>query len=479
MTDSSITSLPPGWQRVPFAEAVVPPVGVRGNKVPTRAYQARGRFPIVDQGAKRIAGWTDDPSVVISEGLPYVVFGDHTRSFKYADQPFALGADGTQLLKPAPTIDSRFFYYACLALEIPNRGYNRHFRILKELYVVRPSEPEQRKIASLLRHVERAIDLEERAVVVSRELKQATINQLFTLGLRGEPQKQTEIGPMPQSWTTLAVQRLLDSLRYGTSVKCGYGDGYPVLRIPNVVDGQIVLADVKRGELSAEECDNLRLRDGDILFVRTNGVRERVGSTAVYHGQPEFALFASYLIRARLREGAIDPDFFHYFTASDAGTAQLSGQSSPAADGKFNINTKTIGAMIVPTPEASEQREIVGILQAINQKIDLHERTLASLRELFDGLLHDLMTGRVRVDDLQEMALDDGVDAAAVRRDGTRVCLLDKRDGNPDDVADRTPEERLAMMWQLTRDAWAFTKHPDRAESRLQRHVVRAHRRER
>src|SRR3546814_6026855 len=98
----------------------------------SRDYRTQGKFPVFDQGQSEISGWTDDDALVIDSGFPYVVFGDHTRAFKYVDRPFALGADGTQLLKPSKEYCPRFFYYACLHLDLPSRGYNRHFSFLKD-----------------------------------------------------------------------------------------------------------------------------------------------------------------------------------------------------------------------------------------------------------------------------------------------------------------------------------------------------------
>lgn len=342
-----------------------------------------------------------------------------------------------------------------------------------------PSLSEQESIGDLLRKAERALLGEKRLVAAAQELKQAAMRRLFTRGLRGEAQKESDIGPVPEGWGLKHVAEIVDNLRYGTSVKCDRDHGVPVLRIPNVVDGRVVLDDLKRADVGDAEHDRLRLADGDVLFVRTNGVRERVGSTAVYHGQPEIALFASYLIRARVRQGAIDPDFLHFFAMSSAGRAQLSERSTPAADGKFNLNAKTIGSMIVPVPGESEQREIVSILDTIDRRIALHERKRAVLQDLFDTLLHDLMTGRLRVADVELDGASENVDvtARAVRRAGMRVRRLDLHDGEPDDdAAARSAADRLGTMWQLARDAWAFTDDADRAESRLQRHALRVRR---
>ena len=54
----------------------------------------------------------------------------------------------------------------------------------------------------------------------------------------------------------------------------------------------------------------------------------------------------------------------------------------------------------MPVPALDEQHEVVAILDAIDHKIDLHRRKRAVLEELFKALLHKLMTGEVRVGEL-------------------------------------------------------------------------------
>ena len=63
------------------------------KKVPTRSYLAIGRLPVVDQGATLIGGYTND-DIPVTDELPVVVFGDHTRALKYISFRFAAGADG-------------------------------------------------------------------------------------------------------------------------------------------------------------------------------------------------------------------------------------------------------------------------------------------------------------------------------------------------------------------------------------------------
>ena len=73
-----------------------------------------------------------------------------------------------------------------------------------------------------------------------------------------------------------------------------------------------------------------------------------------------------------------------------------------------NLNNTVLNAVPIAFPlDAVEQQEIIDILDAIDQKIDLHRRKKAVLEELFKSLLHKLMTGEVRVDDLDLSALEE------------------------------------------------------------------------
>lgn len=270
-----------------------------------------------------------------------------------------------------------------------------------EQSILLPSVPEQDKIAAVLWKVQRAIDIEEKLIKTARDFKQSSMQQAFSHGVHDERQVETELGPLPESWSIRPFEELREFLQYGTSAKCDYhGKGNPVIRIPNVVDGKVSAKDLKWCELQEKVVASILLEDGDVLFIRTNAVRERVGRTAVYQADPAQALFASYLIRARLKKDQLEPDFLQYLTMTATGASQLSGRASPAADGKFNINTKTIDSILIPLPSIHEQQEIITLLKAIDRKIDIHERKRRALKDLFNTLLNKLMTGEMRVADL-------------------------------------------------------------------------------
>ena len=102
--------IPEDWEQKSFSECVEKTSIPRQIKIPQGQYQKAGEYPIVDQSADFIAGYTDDKSRLYSGQLPVIVFGDHTRIFKYVDFAFSLGADGTKLLCPKKYLNPRYFF---------------------------------------------------------------------------------------------------------------------------------------------------------------------------------------------------------------------------------------------------------------------------------------------------------------------------------------------------------------------------------
>src|SRR5215510_2161809 len=149
-TGHDLGSLPSDWRALPFEACIEEGTVERKASVLQGSYQPAGRFPVVDQGNGLIAGYTDDANLVHHGDLPIILFGDHTRIFKFLDFPFATGADGTKLFRAKENgVEPKFLYYALLQLDIPSRGYSRHFKYLREKSIGVPSHrDEQQAIAA-------------------------------------------------------------------------------------------------------------------------------------------------------------------------------------------------------------------------------------------------------------------------------------------------------------------------------------------
>ena len=129
-----------------------------GTKIKTEQYQTIGSNIIIDQGQSDIAGYTDQTDGLFTD-VPVIIFGDHTRIIKYINRPFFLGADGTKILKSKmPNANYKYLYYALKNAKIPNTGYNRHFKWLKQISILYPEYQKQRIVVEILDKLEDSID---------------------------------------------------------------------------------------------------------------------------------------------------------------------------------------------------------------------------------------------------------------------------------------------------------------------------------
>lgn len=142
----------------------------RRYKFKTNEYREAGLIPIIDQGTDFIAGFTDALDKRYEGPLPIVIFGDHTCCLKYIDFPFAVGADGTQLLRPVDGVDVRYLYYALQTAGIAQFGYQRHFKLLKECKIAIPPLETQRRIAAILGAYDDLIEVNRRRLAVLEEM---------------------------------------------------------------------------------------------------------------------------------------------------------------------------------------------------------------------------------------------------------------------------------------------------------------------
>ncbi|HEY5585308.1 MAG TPA: restriction endonuclease subunit S [Ruminiclostridium sp.] len=135
-----------------------------GVKIKREDYCEVGRYPIIDQGQEYISGYSDNIEGVYND-VPAIIFGDHTRIIKYIDRPFFLGADGVKLLKCKRLDENyKYLYYALLNAKIPNTGYNRHYKWLKEVEIPYPPLEEQKKIVEILDKASNLIFLRKKQI---------------------------------------------------------------------------------------------------------------------------------------------------------------------------------------------------------------------------------------------------------------------------------------------------------------------------
>lgn len=255
---------------------------------------------------------------------------------------------------------------------------------LKELKIPLPTLDEQRRIAGILDQADALRRLRTRALGKLNTLGQAIFHEMFEEALQGD---FFEFG------------QAVEEFRYGTSNKSGEA-GLPTLRIPNVIGGGIDTAEIKTVEVTGAELVRLRLRDGDVLFVRTNGNPDYVGRCAAfsfaavadYDADADW-IFASYLIRARLSD-RINPAFAKTYFASQVGRSAVRERCKTSA-GQYNINTEGLASLPFPDVPRADQDKFAEVLAAIEQNSAPMKRSAAKMNEKFASLQYRAFNGEL------------------------------------------------------------------------------------
>lgn len=268
--------------------------------------------------------------------------------------------------------------------------------LIREWKIPLPPLNEQRAIASVLEKIQQAIEVETSLIRVSRELKAAVMNQLFTKGLRGEPQKETEIGLVPESWEVVPLGDEFDTqLGKMLSQKAKTGSNPSLyLRNKNVQWGRIDTSDLLRMDFDEREKLKFKLIPGDLLVCEGG----EPGRAALWHGEIRDCYYQKALHRLRTK-GSISNEFLSCWLEYSIAVANLyrnAGASSTIA----HLPEIQLKLLNIPKPSPQEQAAVCSIIESISSLLDTHNQKLKLLEELFAALLSSLMSAEIRVTDL-------------------------------------------------------------------------------
>ena len=400
-----IREIPVNWKILPFRHCLKKVETKKKTSIPKMDYQESGEFPIIDQGASFIAGWTDLTASVISDNLPIVIFGDHTRIFKYVDFPFTLGADGTQLLYPNDDIlNPRFFYYALLNLKIPNEGYSRHYKYLREFSVACPTLPTQLEIANFLDQktgqIDELIRVKERRIELLQEQCTALINQAVTKGLdpnvEMKPSGVEWIGEIPVHWEAKRLGYISTIFKGGTpkrNVDRYFQGDLPWARPVDItaLQGALYIHDTEM-HISEEALGNSgarRLPAGTVLLTSRATIGETAITTVPMATNQGFANFVC-------NEQLLNIYLAYYLRAIKDLLISLGSGST-----FLEVTKGTLVGVRIPLPPLSEQKQIVDFLEHKNKQIDeliaTELRKIELLKEYRQSLISEAVTGKIDV----------------------------------------------------------------------------------
>lgn len=411
-----MSELPAGWSTRPLRDLTLPITKV----VPIDTGRETIRY--IDIGSVSGARHAlTDVQEIAADGAPsrarqVVAAGDtvfstvrpYLEKIAYVDDSLdsEFASTGFSVLRPSPDLAPKYLYYfsisrAMLDQILPlQKGVSYPAVLDKEVRAaVVPVPPlvEQRRIVEILEDHFSRIDTGEG--LLRSVARRGDLLELASLNLL-----------VPEGTPTVTLKEIAVSAGYGTSTKCVVdGPGVPVARIPNVVNGAIDLADEKRAEDPNVDLSELMLREGDLLFVRTNGSRDLIGRTAVAQRGIK-ASFASYLIRYQLDPERVEASWVHYMMRRSQARAEIERLASSSA-GQLNLSLAKLDKVRVPLPDLPTQRQLIAAYEASldgpRRLIESSERAGRQAARLRRALLTAAFSGKLTGMDIDDERVEE------------------------------------------------------------------------
>ena len=321
----------------------------QGTKIPKDKYLTDGKNIVIDQGQNIIAGYTN-----LEDGLyddvPAIIFGDHTRIIKYVDQPFFLGADGVKLLKSKKKdANYKFLYYALKNVKIPDTGYNRHFKWLKEIEIEYPNAERQAEIVAVLDSITRLIKDRENELKKLDNLIKARFVEMFG-----------DININDKNWDCESLGNLCTIVRGGSPrpIEQFLGGDVPWIKIGDATDGDNIYLNSTREHIIQEGVKKSRLvKSGSLIFANC-GVSLGFARVITFDGCIHDGWLAIEDIDERLDKifllQALNQMTEHFRAIAPAGTQP-------------NLNTAIMKAYKQVIPPIELQRDFIRFVQQVDK----------------------------------------------------------------------------------------------------------------
>ena len=350
-----------------------------GTKIKTDEYHKNGKHLIIYQGQTDVAGYTDLEEGLFTE-VPVVIFGDHTRVIKYVDKPFFLGADGTKVLRSKiADANYKYLYYALKSVKLPNTGYNRHFKWLKEVEIQYPEISKQKEIADILDRINRIINARKTELHKLDDLIKARFVEMF--------------GDLANPECSWDKSKLIDVCTDKDDIKCGpFGtqlnkdeyieSGIAVWEIPQINAAFLINPTHFLTEEKAEQLKAYTIIPGDIAMSR----KGNVGKCALFPDNYPEGIIHSDVLRIRVDRKRINPLFMmcqlHF---SGSVTRQIELVSSGAI--MAGVNVTKLKQIYVHVPPIELQNQFADFVHQVDKSKVVVQKALEKTQLLFDSLM--------------------------------------------------------------------------------------------
>jgi type I restriction enzyme S subunit len=361
------------WNVLPFGVLIRDDTR-HAKKIKLEDYLSEGKYQIIDQGQGKVAGYANDEGGLY-EDVPAIIFGDHTRIVKYVDRPFFLGADGVKLLKAENgRLDYKFLYYFFLSSNIPDTGYNRHFKWLKSLLIPVPPIKTQKHIANILDKNQEIIDGHKKQLEELDNLIESYFYNVF-----GDPVANE------QGWKIQTLKDVCNRVTDGTH-------NSP----PNYAVGEykyITAKNIKRDGFDfsnltyISEADHKEIYDrcnpelGDVLYIK-DGVTTGIAQINTLH--EKFSLLSSVALLKQKRE-VVNEYYLREVLNDRIMYANIRTNMGGAAITRLTVHK--IELIQIPVPPMAIQTKFAEIVTQIENQKSLVKQSLVESQNLFNSLM--------------------------------------------------------------------------------------------
>jgi len=381
---SEFKRFPSHWKVLPFLDAVKDSTSKSG-KIPKSEYKGNGEIPIVDQGKALFAGYTNDVSLKSRVASPAIIFGDHTRAFKYIEGDFCLGADGVKVLEPKAGLDKRFLYHYLNQLNIESAGYSRHFKFLKETYVPVPPLKEQKRIAAILDKADGIRRKRQQAIQLADDFLRSVFLDMF-----GDPVTN------PKGWDVKSAKKVI-SIQGGYAFKSAdfSQEGTPIVKIGNAnkvgfTTNKIdFIQPANPGKLKQYE-----LFSGDLLMSLTGTVgKDDYGNITEVNSDYPMYYLNQRVAKISLLNKEINKNFLKFYFQDIGVKAEITKNNRGVR--QANISNLDIYSLYIPTPDKAELERFDKIVKSALRAKKLKLETIKTGDDFFLSLSQKAFSGKL------------------------------------------------------------------------------------
>lgn len=369
---------PKEWDVLQFLDVVMD-ITSKASKIKKENYLEIGRFPVIDQGQAFISGFCDDESMLVDIDEPVIVFGDHTRTFKYVDHPFVLGADGAKVLIPKLDVDKKFLFHYLNQVDIESAGYSRHFKFLKEAYIPLPPIETQKKIAEIL---QQADTLRQQAQQMQTELDQ--LAQAIFIDMFGDPVSN------PKSYEKRTIGSLTQVMTGSTPSRKNskYWDKGCINWVKTgEVNGERILDSEELISIEAIEETNCKKFPKDTILVAMYGQGKTRGQVGILGIE---AATNQACAAIQPSDSFISDFLFHYLKTQYSELRALGRGGN-----QENLNLSMVKSYEIIVPSIKEQRSFIEKIKEINLKRLDTTRQISESDALFYSLMQKAFKGEL------------------------------------------------------------------------------------